>query len=122
MRVLPTKASSTPKPASFWSKQPIKDGATIRVGHADKRGPSMVSLRPINLSKTQGSWIPPSVAPTFTSSGHPRMGVLLTIGKNQIHFSPTKAPLLPSPRQDCSNFPKPLQNPQRPTVIESTLS
>ena len=48
----------------------------------------------------------------------PRMAFLLTIGKNQIPLSPTKVPLLPWPRQDYSNFPKPLPNPQRPTVIE----
>ena len=100
----------------------VKDGATIRVGHVDKRGPSMVSRRPINLPKMPGSWIRPSAAPIFTSSELQRMGSPLTIGKNQIHLSPTKAPLLPSQRQDCSNSPKPLLNPQSPTIIESTLS
>src|SRR5206468_2579178 len=105
----------TSKPASFSSNQLIKDGAAIRVGRADKRGPSTVSRQLINLPKIAGSWILLSVAPTFTWSGLPRTGYPLTIGKNQIHLSRTKALRLPWPRQDCSNFLWWLLNHQWPT-------
>ena len=85
------KDSLTSRPASFSSKQHIKDGATIQVGRADRRGPSTVSRLLINLPKTPGFWILLSVAPTFTWSERPRTGCPLTIGKNPIHLSRTTA-------------------------------